>query len=134
MTAAAHRHLADLLDGELSPKAAAWLAAGFRRWLQPSNTLDLAHALGLHTATKARDRLRKDLLRLAADHLEGGPTARAEQLARLCADMEARLWPLWRDEPAPPARAGAALSALWRAKRLGGSLSLTVRRIFDLIA
>lgn len=128
-----HRHLARLLNGEASPESLAWLQAGFRRWLQPDNALDLGRCLGLGTPSKCRDQLRNDLLRQAAGHLEGVPTTRAEQLARLCADMEARLWPLWKDEQTPPERAGPVLSLLWRAKRTGASLNLGVRRIFDLI-
>lgn len=130
---AAHRHLADLLDGRLSAEAAAWLSAGFRRWMRPDNALDLARCLGLGTAAKCRERLRNELLREAASHLDGCPTAKAEQLARLCADMEARLWPLWKNETAPPGRAGKALSLLWQAKRAGASLNLGVRRLFDII-
>lgn len=130
----AHHHLDEALAGAPSPEAVAWIASGLSRWLRPDNTLDLARCLGLQTACKSRQALRDELLRQAAKHMAGGPTARAEQLSGIARDFEARIWPLWRDLPEPPARAGAVLTLLWRAKRYGASLDLGPRAMFNILA
>lgn len=128
------RHLAELLAGQPSPEALAWLSAGLRRWLLDDGDMPLNRHLRLGTAAKARQTLRDALLRDAAEHLDGGLTRRAERLAALCTDFEARIWPIWKDLPEPPERAGPVLARLWEAKRYGADISLTVRRIFSIIA
>jgi hypothetical protein len=128
-----HRYLLEVIDGTPSPEASAWAVAGVRQWWHLAGTLDIHRCLKIGTPKKAVDAIRNDLLRQAAVHIEGGPTRRAEQLAKMCNDMEARLWPLWMDEQHPPARAGAVNALLWKCKRLGATLPASVRQIFEIL-
>lgn len=134
----AHRHLAELLTAapgeQLSPACVRWLQAGALSWLQAGNGLELGRCLGLVTQQKSRDALRNDYLRRAAELMPGGDTHRAEELARLCEQMEGRLWPLWRGEAEPPERAGPVLALLFKARHLGSPLPCSVRHLFDIIA
>ncbi|MEW6414369.1 MAG: hypothetical protein AB1482_03855 [Pseudomonadota bacterium] len=127
------RHLLECVTGTPSAEAQAWAAEALAKVWRDGDALGVWRCIGVGTRQKALDAIRNDLMRQAAEHLDGGITQRAEQLARLCRDMEGRLWPLWCDEAEAPARAGPALGLLFRAKHLGATLPAGVRTVFDIL-
>lgn len=129
----AHRYLLEIDNGNPSPDALAWAAASIRKWWRRGGEVAFHRCADIVTIQKARDAIRNDLLRRAAEHIDGGITHKAETLAKHCADMEARLWGLWRDEQDAPERAGPALTLLFQAKRQGSTLPCSVRQVFDII-
>lgn len=129
----AHRHLLECVSGAASPEAQAWAAAAVARWWREGDTLSFHRCAGIGTRQKTMDAIRNDLLRQAAAHLAGCPSRRAETLAAMCRDFEARLWPLWRGDPEPPARAGSVNALLFRAKHLGAALPTSTRMLVNII-
>lgn len=129
----AHRYLLECATGNASPEAQAWAVAAVARWWRDGDALQFHRCAGLGTRQKTVDAIRNDLLQQAAEHLEGCPSRRAEVLAKMCQDFEGRLWPLWRDDPEPPARAGPVNDLLFRAKRLGAILPTSTRMMFGII-
>jgi hypothetical protein len=129
----AHRHLLECISGNPGPEAQAWAAAAVARWWANGGDLEFHRCAGIGTPMKAINAIRNHLLRQAAEHIDGSITHRAEVLAKLCRDMENRLWPLWKSEADAPSRAGPALALLFRCKKMGADLPGSVRQVFDLI-
>ncbi|MEW6415899.1 MAG: hypothetical protein AB1482_11660 [Pseudomonadota bacterium] len=129
-----HRYLLECVAGTASAEAQAWAAEAWAQVWVDGDALGVWRSIGVGTRQKALDTWRNDLLRQAAEHLDGTITQRAATLAAMCRDMEDRLWKLWHDEDEAPARAGPALALLFKAKRLGASLPGGVRTVFDILA
>lgn len=128
-----HRYLLECVTGNVSPEAQAWAVAAVARWWHEGDALQFHRCAGLGTRQKTVDAIRNDLLRQAAEQLDGCPTKRAEMLAEMCKHFECQLWPLWCNESEAPARAGPVNKLLFEAKRLGANLPCSVRMVFGII-
>jgi hypothetical protein len=102
-------------------EAAAWAAAGLHAWLRSGGAVSLARCLGLAgTPHRVQLLLRDQWIREAARHVPGDTLwQRACKLAEEIRRFEGQLWPCWRNEKLPPARARPVEQALHFARQHG---------------
>lgn len=128
------RHLAELLEGQPSPEALAWLAAGIRRWLEQEGAdrpRPLHRVLGLGGPRLVRAELRRYHLARALE-LMPGPTSwrKRQQLAEACRLFEVRTWPAWQRHGRPESMSD--LQRLLLSAREHGPLACTPEAYLDL--
>jgi hypothetical protein len=115
-------------------EAAAWVASGLSAWLRAGGAVVLPKCLGLpNTATKVRLLLRDEWIREAASYVKADTIwKKACVLADEIRRFEGRLWPCWRNEKLPPARATPAQACLFFA-RGHGELPTTARQVRNIL-
>jgi hypothetical protein len=132
-----------IVDQHASPSTAKWFQRAVHQYLTGGNQQTLEKCLGLTSpgagkpklATSYRKRLRDEMLQQAFKQIsqEHSVTVRCEQLAKDVKDFEARIWPLWRDLEAPPARCSELRRFLFLAAKTGEPLPTNWRTVYRVI-
>jgi hypothetical protein len=135
LNAAPHDLLRRLIaSGGRDEAAAQWAAAGLSAWLRAEGVRPLQYFLGLpRTARKTQQWLRDAWIREAARYVEAATEwQRACKLAEEIRRFEGQLWPCWRNEKLPPARARPVEQALHFARQ-HGELPRTSRQVRNIL-
>jgi hypothetical protein len=122
-------------SGGADKEAAAWAASALAAWLRAEGVRPLQYFLGLpHSARKTQQWLRDLWIVEAAKHIEARTEwQRACKLAEEVARFESRLWPAWRGQRLPPARATPTQACLFFAKT-HSPLPETPRRLRSILS
>jgi hypothetical protein len=125
---------ANVAAGCIGRTEAALLQKGFEAWLHSNGAVPLERCLHLPTSPKAMARVRRDKWLNAAWQLIDAPGAwlRSVALARELATFEARIWPAWRHNDAPPEGASDLRRALFAVLTTGAKIPTTAQQLHNI--